>query len=316
MVYICVLLYFFKVTGYIEITRNDNHRKGSTMQTSDYAEYIGRKMRLSEPKEKPAILIATFGSSRKGKAVFEKFHHDLSDHFPHHRIYWAYTSEIIRKKTGQPGLLETFAKVESDGFKKVVVLPLQIFPGIEYREIESASYSFPHLRVVIAETLLHRWRFIRDLLEVVGSDFYTQEEGLNLLALHGTPMVGDPANSGYLGLAEMVKQKYTNVLAASFEGVPDQDAVFAEIQRRKMAKEYKNVRIIPFVFIAGIHVEEDLMGNGSSWMSRLEALGFTVDCLKVEIEDNTYYKSLAAYPEIRHFFIDRLDRALLIMDRF
>lgn len=62
--------------------------------------YIGRKMRLPELKEKPAIVIASFGSTRRGKAALEIFRQRLEETFPDHKKFWAYTSEIIRKKMG------------------------------------------------------------------------------------------------------------------------------------------------------------------------------------------------------------------------
>ncbi len=67
--------------------------------------YIGRKMRQPKLQEKPAIIIAAFGSSSRGKAAMERVEAQLSEQFSDHAIYWAYTSEIIRKKKGLPGLL-------------------------------------------------------------------------------------------------------------------------------------------------------------------------------------------------------------------
>ena len=280
------------------------------MQSS---EYIGRKMKFPKLQEKPAIIVAAFGSSRRGKAALDDIDKKIRDFFPDHQIFWGYTSEIIRKKTKTPSLHETLAKVVSDGFRKAVVLPLQIFPGIEYREIADTARNYPGINILVGETLMHRWDFVKEVLSVVESDFLEPQQGLNLLALHGTPMVGDPANSGYLGLERMVADKYENVLAASLEGVPDHFAVMEKISRENLARRYRRVRILPMMYIAGLHVEDDLMGETDSWKTRLQQMGFEVECPTIESNGEQYFKSLASYHEIQNFFIERIRRTLELM---
>ncbi|MCF6291472.1 MAG: sirohydrochlorin cobaltochelatase [Desulfobacterales bacterium] len=274
--------------------------------------YIGRKMRLPKLKEKPAIVIAAFGSSSRGKAAFEIFRQRLEKEFPGYEKFWAYTSEIIRKKTGLPGLQETLARVEAAGFRKAVVQPLHIFPGTEYHHMAETCEYFPGLRVFLSETLLHRWDFIRQTLDVVAREFLAPDKGLNLLALHGTPLAADPVNIVYLGLERLVADLYPNLLAASIEGVPDHGAVLARIKRQNLVSRYKKIKIIPMMYLAGMHAEEDLMGNGKSWRACLEEMGFAVQCPMAGYGGADYFKGLAFYPEIITFFMERLQRSLTL----
>lgn len=275
--------------------------------------YIGRKMRLPQLQEKPAIIIAAFGSSRRGKAALDLFDKSVKKRFEGYDISWAYTSSIIRKKTGLPSLHQGLANAESAGFRRAVVLPLQIFPGTEYQEIAETAHYFPGMRVVLGETLLHRWDFVNEVLKVLEMDFLSPEQGLNLLALHGTPLVSDPANGAYLGLEKMVSDKYSNVVVAALEGVPDHEAVLARIEREKLAEKYARLRIIPMMFLGGLHVEDDLMGEGNSWRQALVRMGFTVDCPTLIYEQEQYFKSMAFSPDIVNLFLQRLDRALELM---
>ncbi len=272
--------------------------------------YIGRKMRLPALKEKPAIVIAAFGSSRRGKVALDLFDKQLREKYVDFEIFWAYTSEFLRKKYNLPGLQQTLATIESEGYRQVVVLPLHIFPGVEYQNVSEIIEYFPGLRILLAETLLHRWNFVQEVLAVVEQDFLLNNEGLNLLALHGTPLTADPVNSAYLGLERLVKDKYSNVIAASLEGVPDHEAVFATIARNKLSDKFKRVRIIPLLFLAGMHVEKDLMGDDDSWRTVLEKMGFKVECLTISYEGQQFYKSLAFSPQIITFFLQRLQRTL------
>lgn len=278
--------------------------------------YIGRKMRIPKLKTKPAIIIAAFGTSSRAKAPLAIFQAALEKQFPDHELFWAYTSEIICRKLELPTIKETLAKVEAAGYRKAVVQPLHIFPGTEYQQLAETCEYFPGLRVFLCETLLHRWDFVNKTLAVIKEDFLPADQGLNLLALHGTPLAADPVNIVYLGLAQLVSDLYPNVLAASIEGVPDHTAVLAQIKRNKLAEQYKKIRIIPMMYMAGMHAEKDLMGKTNSWRSKLEDMGFSVDCPRVEYENKTYFKGLAYYPELISFFMDRLQRSLKLAKLF
>ncbi len=272
--------------------------------------YVGRKMRQPALKENPAIVIAAFGTTNRAKAALERFQETLDTHFPDEKIYWAYTSQIIRKKLGLQSLQETLARVEADGYRKAAVQPLHIFPGTEYHQLAETCSFFPGLRVFIGETLFHRWGFVKDIIRAVASDFLAEEEGLNLLAIHGTPLASDPANIVYLGFERLVSDLYPNVIAASVEGIPDHDAVFSKIKREGLAARYKKVRIIPMMYFAGLHAQEDLMGEEDSWKSELEDIGFEVECPTTFVNGKAVFKGLAYYPQVNVGFMSRLKRTL------
>jgi len=175
--------------------------------------YIGRKKKTRSLKDDFAIVIAAFGSTGRGKIALEIFEERVKEVFPDKEILWAFTSQIIRARTGHPGLKEALAKLEALGYRKVVVQPLHVFPGTEYDELlETCSY-FPGIRVLVGETLFHRWEYVRETLSVVEHDFISQEEGLNLLAAHGTPLAAASGNIVYLGMERMLSAYPNAVLA-------------------------------------------------------------------------------------------------------
>ncbi len=272
--------------------------------------YIGRKLRTPKLKEKPAIVIVTFGTSSRAKPPLELFQQQVEQQFPEYETFWAYSSNIICRKKKLPTLQETLAQVEAAGFRKAVVQPLHIFPGTEYQQMAETCEYFPGLRVFLGETLFHRWEFVKETLAVLAADFLAPTEGLNILALHGTPLTTDPVNAAYLGLESLVKDLYPNVIAASLEGVPDQGAIFSAIKRHDLASRYKKMKIFPMMYLAGMHTENDLMGEKNSWRTDLEAMGFTVQCPMVNYDNCDYFKGLAYYPEVISSFMKRLQRTL------
>ena len=267
-------------------------------------------MRLPKLQLDPAIIIAAFGSTNKNRAVLEEFQQELEQRFPAHAIYWGYTSEIIRKKLNLPSLQQTLAQVEYNGFRKAVVQPIHVFPGTEYTQLAETCEYFPGMNVFLSETLLHRWDFIKEILEIIEPEFLPPEQGLNLIALHGTPLAADPVNIVYMGVDSLLRTRYPNVLAATVEGVPDHEAVLAKIERDNLADRYKRVKIIPLMYYAGIHVDDDLMGEKDSWRSTLEKMGFSVECPQIKLEGETRFKGLAHYPGVNQGFLDRLERTL------
>lgn len=272
--------------------------------------YIGRKMQLPTLKEQPAVVIAAFGSTTRAKSALDIFEARLMEACPDHEVFWAYTSEIIRKKTGLPSLQQTLAQVEAQGFRKAVVQPLHVFPGTEYRQMEETCAYFPGLRVFMGETLFHRWLFIKQVLAVLEQDFLPPEQGVNLLALHGTPLAADSVNVVYMGLEKLVRDRYPNVLAAAIEGIPDDDALFARIKKQGPGDLPLRARIIPMMYFAGMHARDDLMGPADSWRTTLEAMGFSVDCPMVQDQGRQTFKGLAHYPEVIDFLLERLARTL------
>ncbi len=278
--------------------------------------YIGRKMRIPKLKRNPAIIIAAFGTSSRAKTPLALFESAVEKQFPDYEVFWAYTSEIICRKLTLPNIKESLAKVEAAGFRKVVVQPLHVFPGTEYQQLAETCEYFPGLRVFLSETLLHRWDFVKSSLAVIEEDFLSPNQGLNILALHGTPLAADPVNIVYLGLEKMVADLYPNVVAASIEGVPDHEAVLARIERDNLVDKYKAARIIPVMYFAGMHAEQDLMGTENSWRTKLEQMGFTVDCPLVKQDEENFYKGIAHYPELIAFFMDRLQRSLKLADLY
>ncbi len=278
--------------------------------------YIGRKLRLPKLKDHPAIIIATFGSSSKGQAAMDAVETQIAENFADHQIYWAYTSEIIRRKKGLPSLLETLAKVESDGYRKAVVQPLHVFPGTEYQQVQESSLYFPGLRVIVGETLCHRWNFIEAVLEEVSADFLTGENQINLLALHGTPLAADPVNMIYIGINHLVSGMYDNVYAATVEGVPNIQSVANQIKKDHARTPFTRIRLIPMMFLAGMHVEDDLMGEKDSWRSTFEEMGIEVDCPTITCGAKEYFKGLAYRKACIQFFCQRLKRALDLMKHY
>lgn len=281
------------------------------------------KFKKTKLKEDLAILIAAFGSTTSGKLVYEIFDECLKSNIKDTRIEWAFTSEIIRHETGQPGVLEAISTLEAEGYRKIVVQPLHIFPATEYRVLEQTCSSFPGIRVAMGETLLHRWHFIDEVFKVLADDFLPSDQGLNIVIGHGTPLCMDPVTAVYLGLDYYLTQKFENVYFSTVDGVPDKQITLQKICNdlenpppylsNLLASKRKKIRLIPLMFVAGLHVKEDILAENDSFKSDLEEMGFEVDYPTFSHKGKTYPKGLGLNNQIMEFFLQRIERSLDLM---
>ncbi len=278
------------------------------------------KMKHPPLQERPAIVLAAFGTSTRAQVTFDFFEKQVRQALPGYEIRWAFTSDIIRAKMNKIyarkglskrllSLQEVLAGLYADGYRKVVVQPLHIFPGIEYKEVLRTCENFPGLRIVVGEPLFLRWENVHEVLEILAKEFLPPEEGINVLSAHGTEVTSDGANVTYLGLNWLLENHFPNVILATVEGIPDAESAL------KKAKAYpgKKVRFIPLMFVAGDHVMNDIFGKEDSWRAEIEKAGKVADCVTAQLNGEPYYKGLGLYPEIDALFIRGIKRMLKIL---
>ncbi len=281
------------------------------------------KLKHPPLKEKPAIVLAAFGTSTKAQVTFDFFEKELRKELSGYDIRWAFTSDIIRTKMNkiyrQKGihkrlysLQEVLAKLHAEGYRKVVVQPLHIFPGLEYKEVLEVCAHFPGLRIVVGEPLFLRWENVYEVLKALEKEFLSPAEGLNILAAHGTEVTSDSANITYLGLNWVLSNRYPNVMLATVEGIPHAE----EVLKKALSSSVSKIRFIPLMFVAGDHVMNDIYGEEDSWRAEVEKAGKKTDCVTTVFNGKTYYKGLGMYPEVDAIFIKSIKRMLKIIETY
>jgi sirohydrochlorin cobaltochelatase len=268
--------------------------------------------------EKTAVLLTAFGTSTKARVVYDQLESDVKTAFPGVEVRWAYTSEGVRRivnqraeKAGSPERLlspeEALTKLSQEGFERVALSPLLIFTGEEYEEAHSAAEAFPTLRIATGPALVARWDDLVEVVAAIAPDFLKPEEGCNLLVAHGSPSLSAPSNVAMLALERHLAERYPNVALGAVDGFMNRDQALAKAQG--CAK--KRVRIVPFMLVAGDHVQNDLMGEGAhSWKKALEAQGFAVDAPARTQGGERVYTALGDVAAVRQRFVRNVRRLL------
>jgi sirohydrochlorin cobaltochelatase len=280
-------------------------------------------------KKEPALVIVAFGTTTKAQATYDFFEEQLKESLPeqngHYKIEWAFTSEIVRERANRKfkekglakryrSLAQTLANLQDEGYRRIALQALHIFPGQEYNDMQMVITAFQTLglRIESGGTLLHEWSWMFAAIDRLESEFLAPAEGCNVLVAHGTPETFPGSNSTYLGLDRYLSRKYRNVFVGAVAGVLTREQALNQV------KDYpvKKVRLIPFMYVAGDHIMNDIMGPEAddegipSWAMELEASGFKVESPTETYQGSVLYKGLGFYLEINQLFINQLLESL------
>ena len=280
-------------------------------------------------KKEPAIVIVAFGTTTRAQATYDFFEEQLRRELPARyrnlEIAWAFTSEIVRERANKRfaeagsakryhSLAQTLANLEDEGYRKIALQSLHIFPGQEYEDMEKVIEAFRTLglRIEYGGALLHEWPWVFDTVSVLEQHFLAPDEGCNVLVAHGTPETFPGSNATYLGLDRYLSRKYSNVFVGGVDGVLTRGQALAQAKRYPV----KRVRLIPFMYVAGDHIMNDIMGTEPddegvpSWAMELQQAGLTVDTVETEYRGERYFKGLGFYRKINHMLIEQLLESL------
>ncbi|MDD5759781.1 MAG: sirohydrochlorin cobaltochelatase [Desulfobulbaceae bacterium] len=277
----------------------------------------------------PAIVIAAFGTTTDARETYDFFEQQLRQELPEAwlkaPITWAYTSEIVRERAnkkfaeqGDPqryrSLLQVLADLEDQGYRQIAVQSLHIFPGQEYDEMEKvlAAFRTLGLHIEYGGTLLQKWEMLFEAIDGVADEFLPEADGCNLLVGHGSPESFSPANSTYLGLDRYLSHKYAKTFVGTVDGVLTREQALD----KAIFCSPKRVRIVPFMYVAGDHIMNDIMGTTPdkggvpSWAMELQSAGVKVETVFTEYQGRKVFKGLGFYRKINDIFIKELIKSL------
>lgn len=259
----------------------------------------------SPQDSKKGILLVAFGTrSPSGQKAYEQIDAQARKAFPGTEIRWAYTSKVIRAKLAAEGKHldspETaLARMMDDGYSHVAVLSLHVIPGEEFHDLNRNARLFAEMsggfeKLLVARPLLSSHAdMVRVAAVLLGKlpEQRTCEEAV-LYVGHGTEK--HPADAMYPAMNYIFQTVDANILVGTISGFPDVE----EIVARLLDKKVKRVYLMPFMSVAGDHVQNDMAGDKpESWKSILLNKGFACEVITTGI---------AEYPEIVEIWLDHL----------
>ncbi|WP_457749410.1 sirohydrochlorin cobaltochelatase [Sulfurimonas sp.] len=217
-----------------------------------------------------AIILSCFGSviEQEKYLEFERF---IQESFKEISVFTAFSSKMVIKELAKKGevyknLPQVMADVDMEGYKRYIVVSVNIFPTDEhevlirmvkgFREFSLANirYTNPLLQKT-KETSL----YLKTLDEQIRKD---NKEIINLYIIHGVPVLnlgGLEAVSYAANFLKMINEKN---LACSLEGefpfYAVKDAIKRDILKLTNADRTKKVQIVPMLLVSGNHYDKDM----------------------------------------------------------
>ena len=266
---------------------------------------------------KKAILVVSFGTTYLDtrKLTIDIIEERIREKFKDYEIRRAFTSNTIIKvlKNRDNILVDTpslaLQKLKDDGYEDVIVQPLHLIAGDEYKYVMQAikAYEKYFKKIVAGRPIMFYKPFDQDLpddyeiLVDAVKDIIPNGERVIFMG-HGSNSV---ANACYSCLQLLLWDKgYSNTYIANVEGYPSIENVIKRIknQDKNLIKESPEVILIPLMIVAGDHAKNDMAGKSDlSWKNILEREGFKV---------NIYLHGLGELKKFQNIYIKHIEDAI------
>lgn len=246
-----------------------------------------------QPGDKAALLMVHFGTTHDDTRALtiDAVNRKAKETFPQLECREAYTSRMIIRRLKARGIeklnpADALARLKADGFTHVLIQSTNIIDGIEMeslrKDIAAAVAGFKEIRV--GNPLLYTPADYAAVIDALTPD--SLPGGATVLVGHGTYT---PATAQYAMMDYMLSaQGFPRFHVATIEGYPTFDTLEAKLK----AAGTREVRLMPFLFVAGDHAKNDIAVD---WKEALEKKGYQVDMRM---------KGLGENPAIRQLFIE------------
>jgi len=263
--------------------------------------------------EKRAILVAAFGTTYPvaRKNAIDSIVSKIREAFGDFETRLAFTAETVIRKLWERDSIKVQTPAEAmedlriQGFQEVIIQPLHIIPGLEWKKLLSAvrGYRDSFELISLGRPLLYFAKtekspddFEEAARALLCSLPQQREEHAVILMAHGS---WDPANSCYFCLEwTLRKLGARDIYLAAVEGCPDLEQAISQLERKKI----RQVILMPFMLVAGEHVSRDLAGDQQdSWKNILEQQGYEVE---------VWARGLGELPAFQDLFVARTGEAV------
>ena len=249
---------------------------------------------------KPPIVLSAFGTSSKALDTYSFIDSIIKARFAGHEVVWAYTSRMIKQKLAQESNVQikhpdaVLKKLYEKGHKRAVVQSMHLICGHEFYKLTDEARS-AKIHTSIGMPLLTSCNDYKNVSLALSIDEYLQENEAVVLVGHGTQ---HHAWTSYPALENILKQNYGPDVHI---GVIDTKFPKIHLIEKIDRTGAKQIILLPFMLVAGMHLKRDLTGSEDSWQNAFNAKNIFV---KIEKQGIGYNK------KIIEIFINHIQGAL------
>ncbi len=210
-----------------------------------------------------AIVLSCFGSVVE-QQKYIRLKEFVESKFEAADLFTAFQSRMVIKKLAKNGeeyktLTQTLADVDALGYKRVVVVSINLFPTDEHqlvKRIADGFNTFSESYIKITDAIFNKTKYTTKALQAI-SDKFKSEDTANLFIIHGTPKLETigTASIDYAGgfLSKIAKRNHFCSLEGAYPFHAVKDSIIEEIKD----KGFKKVKVIPLLLVSGNHFDND-----------------------------------------------------------
>ena len=245
-----------------------------------------------------AILLVSFGvaGDEARKNGIDCIAAEIAAAHGDYAVRQAFTSKFIRKQLAKRGIVkpsldEALNALAEEGFTYVYVQPTHLTPGEEYKKkvrsaVDAAREKFTVLK--LGETVFAQDRDYEEMAKFFSDTYGKGSSDATVLLGHGSPHWHNPVYEKLQAVFDACGKKI-------FVGVVEESDTpnFEMVAQRLNKAGAKHVTLAPLLLSGGIHVKEDMAGEGKeSWKSRLEARGIKVSPILKGLGEYEAYRKI------------------------
>ena len=264
-------------------------------------------LKSMQPGDKAAVLMVHFGTSYDDTRALtiDAINNRVKEEFQNLRVEEAYTSRMIVRILDKRGVkkdlpVDALLKLKAEGYTHVIVQSTNVIEGAEMEslriDVAKVAPFFKDIR--IGAPLLSSVWDCHSVAKIITGMYAGQEKPKGgrqhyILVGHGTYT---SSTATYSQIDYILKATgYDNFHVATLEGYPTYETAMAQFENEK---KVKGVTLVPFMFVAGDHAQNDIAGE---WKEQVESDGYAATAVM---------KGLGEIPQIQEIYIDHIKFAL------
>jgi len=199
-----------------------------------------------------------------------EFEEYIKEQFSDIDIFMAFSSKMVIKALAKEGkryknLPQVMADVDMEGYKRYIVVSVNIFPTDEHEvliRIVKGFREFSLANIRYTTPLLHKTKetslYLKELDEKIRGD----REIINLYIIHGVPVLNLGGLESVSYASNFLSRINSNNITCSLEGefpfYAVKDAIKDEILLKIESNPKLEVQIVPMLLVSGNHYEKDM----------------------------------------------------------
>jgi sirohydrochlorin cobaltochelatase len=241
--------------------------------------------------------------------TFQKY---IQESFSDATVFIAFSSKMVIKELAKKGevyknLPQVMADVDVEGYKRYIVVSVNIFPTDEHEVLMRMvkgfrEFSLANIRYTNA--LLQKTKETSNYLNFLDAKIREKNEDIiNIYIIHGVPVLNLPGLEAVNYVSDFLKMINERNLVCSLEGAfpffAIKNAIKRDILKLTNGEKTAKVQIVPMLLVSGNHYDKDMK-------EICEEVGEYCDTSIVEsfTEDEKF--NLIEQEEVRKIFIENI----------